>query len=459
MRLSDACAPHLPTFVARSGYDRHAQCAGIVHLGIGAFHRAHQAVYTDAAMAAGDRDWAITGVSLRSRQVHDQLAPQNGLYTVTERRAEGDAMRLIGAVTRVLVAPDEPGRVVAALTAPATRIVTLTVTEKGYAPIEHGSAAVSGAVPTTIYDYLSKAVITRHDAGSAPLTLVSCDNLSNNGHVLHERLCARLDAISPRHRRWFEQAWACPSTMVDRIVPATTTTDLAAVEAALGQRDDGAVITEPYSQWVIEDRFAGGRPRWDVAGAQFVADVKPFETAKLRMLNGAHSALAYLGLARGHTFVHQAMADPQIEPIVTRLMREEAAPSIAATPDQQLGRYADLLLARFRNPALPHRLLQIAADGSQKIAARWLSTLADNRTSERQSPAILNVIAAWLAFVRGDQHQVDDPNEAVLADAWARAGSNGVVDVLFATPKLFERELTLTVHERSHVRQFLTSFL
>lgn len=458
MRLSDASTPRLPTFVARPDYDRHAQCAGIVHLGIGAFHRAHQAVYTDLAMAAGDRDWAITGVSLRSRQVHDQLTPQNGLYTVTERRPGGDATRLIGAVTRVVVAPDEPGRVVAALTAPATRIVTLTVTEKGYAPNEHESAAAD-AVPTTIYDYLAAAVVARLNAGSSPLTLISCDNLSNNGRVLHERLCARLEAISPQHRRWFEQAWTCPSTMVDRIVPATTAADLNTIEAALGQRDEGAVITEPYSQWVIEDCFAGERPRWEVAGAQFVTDVKSFETAKLRMLNGAHSALAYLGLARGHTFVHQAIADPQIEPIVSRLMREEAAPSIAAKPDQQLDRYADLLLARFRNPALPHRLLQIAADGSQKIPARWLSTLADNRASGRQSPAILSAIAAWVAFVRGDQHQVDDPKASLLADAWTRAGSYGVVDVLFATPELFEGELTLTIHERTHVRQFLTNFL
>lgn len=458
MRLCDVSAPRLPTFVAQPDYDRHAQRAGIVHLGIGAFHRAHQALYTDSAMAAGDRDWAVTGVSLRSRQVHDQLTPQNGLYTVTERRAEGDTTRLIGAVTSVVVAPDEPGRVAAALTAPETRIVTLTVTEKGYAPNEREGAAV-GAVPTTIYDYLGAAVIARHDDGAAPLTLISCDNLANNGRVLHERLCARLDAISPQHRRWFEQAWTCPSTMVDRIVPATTAADLATVEAALGQRDDGAVITEPFSQWVIEDRFAGDRPRWEVAGAQFVADVEPFETAKLRMLNGAHSALAYLGLARGHTFVHQAIADPQIEPIVSRLMREEAAPSIVATPDQQLDRYADLLLARFRNPALPHRLLQIAADGSQKIAARWLSTLADNRAAGRQSLAILHAIAAWVAFVRGDKHKVDDPNAGVLAEAWAYAGSNGVVDNLFAVQKLFEGKLTLAEDERAHVHEVLLNFL
>ena len=311
----------------------------------------------------------------------------------------------------------------------------------------------------TIYDYLVEAVIARHDAGSAPLTLVSCDNLSNNGHVLHERLCARLDAVSPRHRRWFEQAWACPSTMVDRIVPATTAADLDAVEAALGQRDAGAVITEPYTQWVIEDRFAGARPRWELAGAQFVTDVMPFETAKLRMLNGAHSALAYLGLARGHAFVHQAIDDPQIEPIVTRLMREEAAASITATPDQQFDRYADLLLARFRNPALPHRLLQIATDGSQKIGARWLATLVDNRASGRESPAILNAIAAWVAFVRGDQHPVVDPNSGVLADAWARAGGNGVVDALFATSNWLNQERTLSAHERIVVNRFLSETL
>lgn len=455
MRLSDATAAYLPANVTRGDYDRAAQRRGIVHLGIGAFHRAHQAVYTDLAMSAGDRDWAITGVSLRSRQVHDQLANQDCLYTVSERRADGDAVRLIGAVTDVLVAPDEPADVLAALAAPETRIVTLTVTEKGYGRDEAAGVVAMEREPRTIYDYLSRAVIARHDAGHAPLTLISCDNLPNNGGVLRERLCAHLDAISPQYRRWFEQSWTCPATMVDRIVPATTPADLNAIASGLRLRDEGAVVTEPFTQWVIEDRFAGDRPRWEIGGAQFVDDVTPFETAKLRMLNGAHSALAYLGLARGHTFVHQAIADPEIRPLVVQLMREEAAPSIPATPDQHLDRYADLLLARFANPALPHRLLQISADGTQKIGARWLATLADNRIAGRASPAILRALAAWVAFVRGDQHPVSDPHSEMLGDTWTRAGSEGVVDALLAPNGVFGSSLALTHDERICVTTLL----
>lgn len=243
--------------------------------------------------------------------------------------------------------------------------------------------------------------------------------------------------------------------MVDRIVPATTATDLDSAESMLRLRDEGAVITEPYSQWVIEDRFAGDRPRWDLAGAAFVDDVVPFETAKLRMLNGAHSALAYLGLARGHAFVHEAIADPAIGPLIGRLMRDEAAPTIRTSPGQDLNRYADLLLARFRNPALPHRLIQIAADGSQKIGARWLATLADNRAAGRSSPTILRAMAAWVLFVRGDRQAVDDPNAKAMAQTWARANPDGVVNELLGPSGMFGEGLALSRDERVEVRNLL----
>ncbi|GGB22986.1 mannitol dehydrogenase [Sphingomonas metalli] len=452
MRLSDATAGTLPDSIAWGGYDRHAQRRGIVHLGIGAFHRAHQAWYTDAAMAAGDRDWAITGVSLRSPQVRAQLAPQDGLYTVSERGPAGEAIRLVEAVRAVLVAPSAPDAVAEALADPDTKIVTLTVTEKGYArrPDSPRDPAAHTAGPRTIYDYLGEAVIARHDRGAGPLTLISCDNLAANGATLRAGLAEWLDAVSPRHRAWFEQGWACPATMVDRIVPATMPADLDRVAAATGLRDEGAVVTEAYAQWVIEDRFAGPRPRWDVAGAQFVADVRPFETAKLRMLNGAHSALACLGLARDHRFVHEAIADPAIRPLVERLMRAEAAPSVAAAPGQDLARYADLLLTRFANPALPHRLAQIATDGSQKIGPRWLEALADNRAAGRDSPATLTALAAWTGFVRAPGAAAD-PMAETLAARWAAAGREGIVDALFGPAGLFGAAGALADAERAFV--------
>lgn len=436
MRLSEATRDRLSGEVVQAGYERQGQARGIVHLGIGAFHRAHQAVYTDDAMAAGDRDWGITAVSLRSAQVHDQLAPQDGLYTVATRDAEGERVRLIEAVREVLVAPRDPMAVAAALAAPATRIVTLTVTEKGYHRLPGGGidGASVEAAGGTIYHYLSRAVRDRHAAGAGPMTLVSCDNMTDNGHVLRDGVASLL---SGEALAWFERDWACPSTMVDRIVPATAPDDLDRLEARIGLRDAGAVVTEPFRQWVIEDRFAADRPRWDAGGAQFVADVRPYETAKLRMLNGAHSALAYLGLGAGHEFVHQAVADPAVRTVVERLMRREAAASLDPAPGQDLDGYADALLARFANPSLAHRLAQIASDGSQKVGPRWLEPLTINRARGVESPATLAALAGWLRHLRGQAGPVNDPMGDELAALWRGNDARGMVEALFGDDGTF----------------------
>jgi len=435
VRLSSATLGSLAPDVARPGYDRDAQAVGIVHFGLGAFHRAHQAVYTDAAMAAGDRDWAIAGLSLRSAAVRDQLAPQDGLYTVTARSSDGEAVRLIGSVTQALMASEAGEQIAVFLAAPATRIVSFTVTEKGYCRAPGGSLDLAAAAAESIYGRLQAGLALRRGAGLPGLTLLSCDNLPDNGRVLERLMGEYLDRADPALARWVAAECAFPSTMVDRIVPATTPADLDRVEQRIGLRDEGAVITEPFSQWVIEDRFAGPRPRWDVGGAEFVADVRLYETAKLRMLNGAHSALAYLGLRRGHRFVHEAIADAAIRATVERLMRDEAAPTLDPAFDAQA--YADALLARFANPALPHRLQQIAMDGSQKIPQRWLAVLAWNQRHGRQCPAILEALAAWIVHVRGDGAPVDDPLADRLAELWREAGDSGIVPALFGSDGLF----------------------
>lgn len=417
MRLS-AKTP-IPASVRTPDYDRRAQAAGIVHIGIGAFHRAHQAVYTDDAMGAGDRGWGITGVSLRSGDVAAQLNPQDGLYTLSTRSAGGTDLRLIGAVRRVLVAGEAPQDVIDAIASPATHIVSFTVTEKGYLRAPDGKldlAAARGA--SSLYRYVGAGLAARHAAGLPGLTLLSCDNLANNGAVLRGLMREYLAAEHPDLLDWFDHECRCPATMIDRIVPATTDADRGAVEAALGARDEGAVVTEAFSQWVIEDDFAGPRPRWEDVGAELVADVAPYETAKLRMLNGAHSALAYIGLGRGHAYVHQAVADPAIRPLIERLMREEAAPTIDAAPGQDLAAYADALLARFANPALHHRLIQIAMDGSQKIPQRWIETLAWHQQRGQRCASLEAAIAAWIAFLRSD-YPVDDPLADKLRDAAA----------------------------------------
>jgi fructuronate reductase len=432
VRLSAATIDGLPAHVARPDYDRLGQRIGIVHLGIGAFMRAHQAVFTDRAMAAGDRDWGIVGASLRSPAVRDMLTAQDGLFTVTENGADGARTRLIGSVRDVVVASAANNALHRALVSPDTAIVTVTVTEKGYHRRADGSLdlAVVERADGTLYHHLARAFAGRRDAGIGGLSLVSCDNLADNGGVLAASLGAWLDHVDPSLGSWFARECTCPSTMVDRIVPAVTPADLDAVEAALGVRDEAAVLTEPFAQWVIEDDFAARRPRWDAVGAQIVADVAPYETAKLRMLNGAHSALAYLGLQAGLSYVHEAIGDPVIGASVERLMREEAAASLDPAPGQDLTAYADALLARFTNPTLRHALRQIASDGSQKIPQRWLASLEANRARGRTCPETLSALAAWMLHVRGDGGPVDDPRATELAAAWRSAGRDGIVDAM-----------------------------
>lgn len=421
----------LPAHIVLPEYDRSAQKAGIVHFGIGAFHRAHQAVYTDDAMNAGARDWGIIGASLRSPTVSAQLNPQDGLYSVTERSENGDKTRVIGAVQKVLVAADEPDAVIAALASEDTHIVSFTITEKGYCRAPDGSLDFTLAGEQSAYAYLAAAMRQRRAAKLGGLTMLSCDNLAGNGAQLADLMRAYLQRCAPDLVSWFEDQCSCPSTMIDRIVPATTDNDRESIAAILGSVDQAAVVTEPFTQWVIEDDFVGKRPCWDVGGAQFTKDVAPFETAKLRMLNGAHSALAYIGLQKGHEYVHQAIADPDILALVHTLMRDEAANSLQPASGQNLASYADALIARFANPALNHRLIQIAMDGSQKIPQRWLETLAYHQQQGRQCPAILKAVAAWIVHIRGATHIVDDPMRDVFTALWQTAGEAHIASALF----------------------------
>jgi fructuronate reductase len=446
VRLSSTTLGALPESVARPRYDRDARGIGIVHFGIGAFHRAHMAVYTDDVMAGGEGDWRILGVSLRSAGVRDQMRPQDRLYTLVERSASGSKAGIIGAVADVLVAIEERQRLVATLAAPTTHIISFTITEKGYCRAPDGSLDLTLADNRSAYSYLAEAFARRRDAGLSGLTLLSCDNLAGNGVQLQRLMGEYLDANAPDLRGWFDAECTCPSTMVDRIVPATTEADRAEIEAMLGMRDEAVVVTEPFSQWVIEDKFAGPRPAWEQHGAQITSDVHAYETAKLRMLNGAHSALAYLGLKRGHEFVHQAIADPELAPLIDRLMREEAASSLTPAPSQDLSVYVDALIARFANPALNHRLIQIAMDGSQKIPQRWLETLAHHQERGQQCPAILTAIGAWLCHIRGDNGAVDE-----LKAAWDAAGRQGIVTYLFGSGGLMASDWVPSAADRDTI--------
>ena len=441
-RLNTATLPQVPANIARPAYDRKAQSVGIVHFGIGAFHRAHQAWYTDLAMDGGDRDWAITGISLRSGDVAEQLNPQDGLYTLAERSGAGTHVRVVGSVRDVLVAGQRNASIAISLIAPQTRIVSFTVTEKGYCRAADGSLDFDLAERGSFYPLLADAMAERRAAGCGGLTLLSCDNLAGNGPQLVRLMGEYLDRHNPDLAAWFEAECACPATMIDRIVPATTLADREAAAAALGGLEDrGAVVAEPFSQWIIEDHFATARPRWEMVGAELVSDVAPYETAKLRLLNGAHSALAYLGLRRGYAHVHEAIADPALRPIIEQIIRREAATSFTPAAEQDLGAYADALLARFANPALNHRLIQIAMDGSQKIPQRWLETLQAHNERGQSCPALLSAIAAWACHIRGDNAgkwgPVDDPLAGHLADLWATRGTGGIIGALFGAGGLF----------------------
>lgn len=417
----------LPGDIAKPAYARDPTRNGIVHLGLGAFHRAHQAVYTDDAMAAGDTGWGIVGVSMRSAAVRDALMPQDCLYMVEERAASGQHRRLIGALNSALVAPEEPDKVIAALSDPAVHVVTLTVTESGYhrdpgsnrllvdaADVAHD---LSGGAPRTIFGFLATALDRRAASRAGPLTILSCDNMPDNGRLLGGLLTDYLDARG----QGTPDGWTTPSSMVDRIVPATTAEDI----ARLPVEDRGLTVCEPFRQWVIEDRFAGPRPAWEAGGAQIVDDIRPFELAKLRLLNGAHSALAYWGLPLGHAYVHQAIRDKELAAFVRRQLLLEAAPSLPRSRSLDAASYVEAIFRRFDNPALPHRLAQIAMDGSQKLPQRWLATVVERDARGERSPAHISSIAGWLAFVgeRANAGElVADPLAARLRDIWTSRG-------------------------------------
>ncbi|MBW4331605.1 mannitol dehydrogenase family protein [Stakelama sp. CBK3Z-3] len=421
-RLSTATLDSLPNDVVRPAYDRAEVRQGVVHLGIGAFHRAHQAAIFDAALSSGDLRWGITGVSLRSGGVRDQLAPQDGLYSLVVRDGEAQHIRVIGAVDTVLVAPENPVAVVDSLAAADTHIVTLTVTEKGYkldpatGRLREDDADVAADLesldaPRTAPGFLVAALARRKAAGLPPFTAISCDNLPHNGQRLRMAVLTMAQVYDAELARWIEAECAFPQTMVDRIVPATTSPDVASVSDTLGVEDCGMVKTEPFLQWVIEDHFAGERPDFASLGVQLTDSVPPWEDAKLRLLNGAHSGLAYLGGLAGVDYIHQMVAHPEVRGFVERLW-DEAQATLSPPPGLDIRSYRNELMRRFENSALQHRTRQIAMDGSQKLPQRLLATIAARSEEGFTSPALSLAVAAWMRWQSG----IDDADEPFVVD-------------------------------------------
>ena len=429
--LRAAALAGLPPDVARPDYDLAGVGIGIVHLGLGAFHRAHQAVFTDALLARDPR-WGILGVSMKTPRATAALAAQDGLYSVLERSQAGVSLRVIGAVRATLFAGGDPGALVARLAAPDVHVVTLTVTEKGYCH-DPASGALDFAHPDIVHDlaepaaprsavgFLVAGLAARRAAGAGPLNVVCCDNLPHNGRTLAGLVSAFAQRRDPALAAWIDAHAAFPCTMVDRIVPATTEADVAEAARRLGVADLAPVVAEPYNSWVIEDRFAAPRPAWEQAGAQLVSDVLPFETMKLRLLNGSHSTMAYLGFLLGHAYIWQASADPLLAGLVERQMAEEIAPTLAAPPGVDLAAYGRQLMERFRNPALPHRTYQIAMDGSQKLPQRLLGTVRDRLAAGAPIRHLALAVAGWIRYASGeDEHGAPIAVQDPLADAFRR---------------------------------------
>lgn len=444
---------------------------GIVHLGWGAFHRAHQAVFTQDAMSAtGDRRWGILGAVRRPGPVTEAFRRQRRYAVLTVAgnpgNAEQAALRVIGAVVDVADLATETPRLLHALAAPTTHVVTLTITEKGYCRrpdghLDHdqvaadlGALAAENAAPgdpvpaATPVGLLVRGLAARHRAGGTPVTVLSCDNLPHNGAVLRAVVEEFVAAARPGPdgdalRAWLRSSVTFPGSMVDRITPATTDDVRERVARALGARDAATVAAEPFSQWVIEDDFAGPRPAWELAGAEFVADVSAWENAKLRMLNGTHSVLAYAGRLAGHRTLAATVTDPAIAGPVRTFLFDDVLPTVTPPPDADLRAYGETLLDRFANPATGHTTQQVSTDGTQKIPVRWGPTAQAALDAGRVPQGLAYGLAAWTEFVRRtvrDGGDLGDPAGAAALTATVRragpADPAAVAAALLATPGL-----------------------
>jgi fructuronate reductase len=457
-RLTEASLAGLPTGIQRPTYLRGKVTTGIVHLGVGAFHRAHQAVYTDDVLRR-DLQWGIVAASLRSPDTYDALSPQDGLYTVSVRSQEGESLRVIGAISRVIVAPEAVDDLLKIMCDPGVRVVSLTVTEKGYCH-DPATGALNEAHPEIIHDlasphqprsapgFLVEALRRRRRTGLPPFTVLSCDNLPSNGRTVKKVLSRYAELVDPDLGRFVASDVACPSSMVDRIVPATSDEDRERISKALGVTDAWPVVTEPFTQWVIEDVFPQGRPAWEEAGAEFVTDVEPYEHMKLRLLNGSHSTLAYLGYLAGYETVSDTMADPAFERLVKGLMDAEVTPTLHMPPGADLGAYKHALIERFKNPALRHRTWQIAMDGSQKLPQRLLGTVRDRLSQSASFDRLALGVAAWMRYAsgtdeKGEPIDVRDPMAARLRERADRAGHRPerLASEFFAIREIFGDDL------------------
>jgi len=411
-RLGSEALAQIDPQVRRPRYDRRALEIGMAHIGVGAFHRCHQAEYTDDMLEAAFGCWGVVGVNLKPPRLTNSLGAQDGLFSRTLKRGHESETRVIGCLKRVIDLDDDANAetAISALAAPAIGTITMTLTEKGYCHIPATGALdrsnadlahdlTAPAQPRTALGLLLAVFERRRQDCAGPVTVISCDNLPSNGRILERVLMEFARSRSAATRSWIADNVAFVSTMVDRIVPATTTEDIEAVSRRLGARDLCPVVGEPFRQWVIEDRFAGARPPWNLAGAQFVPNVEPYENIKMRVLNAAQSTLSHLGPFLSYDFSHQAAANPVLAGLVRRMLEEETAPTLPDVEGMAVGPYIESAFERIGNTATQHRCHQIGTDGSQKIVQRILRPLQQCLSNGQPAPFLTLAAASWIAYV------------------------------------------------------------
>lgn len=419
-QLNDSNLPQLDRRVSVPGYDRQQILPGIVHFGVGGFHRAHQAMYIDTLMQAGlAQEWGIIGVGVMpgDRRMAEVLSCQDYLYTLVIKHQDGTREpRVIGSICDYLYAPDDPDVVIETLSDPAIRIVSLTVTEGGYNfhpvsgefDLEHPDIVHDLAEPgrsRSCFGLVVEALRRRRERRLPPFTVMSCDNIQANGDVARRMFTAFARARDAQLANWIEQVVPFPNSMVDRITPVTTTADIEELASEFGVEDGWPVVCEPFTQWVLEDHFAEGRPPFDQAGVQLVEDVEPYELMKLRLLNASHQALCYFGYLAGYRYAHEVCQDPLFVDFLLGYMEQEGSPSLAPVPGVDLAEYRRTLIERFANPEIKDTLARLCAESSDRIP-KWLVPVIRHQLEQGGALELsAAVVASWARYVEGVDEQ------------------------------------------------------
>ena len=422
--LNQATLSQLPASVGRPNYDRSSLTAGIVHFGVGGFHRAHQAMAIDRLLNAGlAKDWAICGVGLLEgdRRMAQAFAAQDNLFTLVLKNPDGTTdARVIGSIVEYIFAPDDPQLLLAKLASPETRLVTLTITEGGYnfdrvtGEFDFSNPAVAadlapGAVPTTAFGYIVEALRIRRERGLEPFSVLSCDNIPSNGHMAHQVFTAFAIRKDPALGEFVSSSVKFPNSMVDRITPVTTPADVELAKSLTGLDEAWPVVAEPFFQWVIEDDFTLGRPPLEKVDVQFTGDVLPYELMKLRLLNASHQGMCYFGYLSGYRFAHEAMADPVLSRFLRRYMDEEGTPTLPPLPDVDLDNYKDVLIERFSNPHVKDTLARLCAESSDRIPKWLIPVVREQLTHGGQVKLSAAIVASWARYAEG----VDEAGEPI----------------------------------------------